>query len=216
MKKLAPQFGKNVNVASVGCSEGQEVYGLLYLNQLAHTGAEMKVDGFDYNRKTLEIAQNGSYSLYEVGGPVVDYPSAILNKLTGGLPESSEQFTIPEAIRNKAAFSYHDISQTALPHRYPIILGANILYHHFNNGGHAGLARVLDNLASSLEDGGYLVCEDINGYKGPNKKEYADALETHPAFRRRDELGVKFIHRDKGPEGLVKTEQARVLQKKIA
>lgn len=216
VKKLAPQFGKSVTVASVGCSEGQEVYGLLFLNQLAHTGVDLKVEGFDYNKKVLEIARSGSYSLNEIGGPVIDYSSAILNKLTGGLPESPGQFTMPEAIKNKASFSHHDISQDPLPRKYPIILCANVLYHHFRDGGLDNLNRVLNNIASSLDDGGYLVCENINGYKGPGKKEYAAALEAHPAFMNRNDLGVTFTHRDKGPGGMVTIERARVLQKKIA
>lgn len=212
VKKLAPQFGSKCKIASVGCSSGEEVYSLLFLNQLSSTGVELWVDGYDYNPEVLEASRRGAYQLSEIGGHFYSYRSALLFKLTGGLPKSAEYFTMPEAIRKKASFNEHDISKVALLSKYPIILCANVLYHYFNQS-RVSLVSVLDNLADSLENNGYLVCEATNHYEGNNAAEYSEALESHGAFRKRYELGVVFTHRVKSYEGLVSVEQARVFQK---
>ncbi|KKS13303.1 hypothetical protein A2617_04940 [Candidatus Daviesbacteria bacterium RIFOXYD1_FULL_41_10] len=216
IKRLAPLFGDKCKVASVGCSKGDEVFSLLFLNQLARTGVEINIDGYDYRQYELNIARKGIYPSRELVVPPEmrlpydKYRRALSKKLTGELPELAQFFVMPQDIREKSSFTAHDISKAALPRGYPIILCANVLYHYFWQNDMC-LLQVLDNLADSLEGNGYIVCEDT--YTVQMGAAYSQVLESHKAFRKRYDLGVVFPYRYRGTSDLVSVEQARVFQK---
>lgn len=204
---LVPLFGSDVSVASIGCSSGEEVYGLLSVGMQRGVLERMRVDGYDYNVNNVTRGLVGIYGseLYKVRGPIGDDIRQLMEKEV--LPDEPNSFQMPQALRERATFTLLDISQGPLPRRYPIALCANMLYHYVNpNRGRTPLVAVLDNIADSVTPGGFLVCEAKGTYQRSYADEYERALTSHRAFQERQGLALPYTL----PTG--KITEARVLQ----
>ena len=189
VESLIPLLRRNdIRVASVGCSSGQEVYSLHMVHEDAGLGGTLHVDGYDYRDEHLSLARRAVYKgfLYSALG----YRNALGAKLEAISTRRNVEFVIPSRFVDRSTFVQHDIVCHPLPQQYPIILCANVLYHYFAHPELGDMSDVLNNLADSLEDEGYLVCEDEGGYQGPQAHIYPVLLANHPRFVARPDLVI--------------------------
>ncbi len=204
---LVPLFGSDVPIASIGCSSGEEVYGLLSVGMQRGILEQMRVDGYDYKVNNITRGLVGIYGseVYKVRGPMGEGVRDLIEK--GATPDEPNDFEMPAVLKERATFTLLDITRGPLPRRYPIALCANMLYHYANpNLGRAPLVTVLDNIADSLTPGGFLVCEAKGTYKRSYADEYEQALTSHKAFQEQQDVAVPYTL------STGKTE-ARVLQR---
>lgn len=105
VERLAPKFGPQVTIASVGCSTGEEVYSLLLEARLNGWESNFNVDGYDYREDRLMVARSGKY---KHGGRYLGWhKEAIKRQVTQEveIPQEGAGFTIPSDLQNGA--SYH-------------------------------------------------------------------------------------------------------------
>lgn len=193
VEKLAPQFGPNVRIASVGCSTGEEVYSLLFSHVLAPKDYGLEIDGYDYNPEVLKIASAGTYTFdakikknpYSQSGRNLMFG---LNSRSTGIVE----VTIPQYLKEGVRFIQHDISKEPLPDEYPLISCNNVLYHYADHRDRPSVGKLLDNLAKSLQPGGFLVIESEPTFMDPGQEKYSYYLTQHEDLTPRYELASRF------------------------
>lgn len=189
VESLIPLLRRNdIRIASVGCSSGQEVYSLLMVHEDAGLGGTLQVDGYDYRDEQLSIARRGIYEGFLHSALL--YRDALGAKLEAISTRRKFEFVIPSRFVDRSTFVQHDIVSQPLPKQYPIIMCANVLYHYLAHPELGDINELLNNLADSLEDGGYLVCEDEGGYQGPLAHIYPVLLASHPRFVARPDLVI--------------------------
>lgn len=213
-KVLSPRFKKQtVQVASVGCSSGAEVYSLLLFNKWFNPSSQqMQVDGYDYNPENLELADKATFT---VGRECERYIGLLGNEVSRwGRDEACEEkvsVTMKDDLRLKAKFFLHDITDMPLPTEYDIIMCANMLYHYNIFSNRAPLNQVLTKLALSIKDDGYLVAEGYSEqYMSPEYLEYLSRMFSYKGFIQRPDLAVT---KENHYKGIIET--AIILQKRI-
>jgi chemotaxis methyl-accepting protein methylase len=152
---------KQLQIASVGCSRGQEVYSLLLSNW--HNRQRLHVDGFDINLHNIETALAGEYEVWDDDFygegklfrelDLVKSDEAYKMVSTKKRDEKKVIFS-PEA-KALTHFSVHDILESPLPSTYDIVLLENVLMHYPEKG----REHILKNIYKSLHNRGWLLCE---------------------------------------------------------
>jgi chemotaxis methyl-accepting protein methylase len=151
---------KVIQVASVGCSTGMEVYSILLKNWARKS--RMRVDGYDVNPRNIETALAGEYMLrvdslidlfrfeqLELPCPEDAYV------VTDGKDSCHKHLSFTPELRRKISFTNHDILKAELPRNYDVVLLLHVLRHFPEKG----REKILTNLYGSMNDNAWLICE---------------------------------------------------------
>jgi chemotaxis protein methyltransferase CheR len=107
---------------SAGCSTGQEAYSVAMMirEKIPELAAITKIHGTDISQETIEKANKGIYTRFEVDRGVPEY---MLNKY---FTKTAEGFQVNEDIRSMTSFSIQNLAKDPFPGTYDIILFRNV------------------------------------------------------------------------------------------
>lgn len=149
---LAKDRGSNpIRVWSAGCSTGQEAYSLaMTVNELRaeHPGIKVEITGSDLSERCLDRAQSGLFSQLEVqkGLPV--------RQLVRYFEKQDDMWLLSSQIRQMVRWRRLNlIADLGLDDGYDVIFCRYLL----NGLDRDTRQKVLNNLASALNDNGYLI-----------------------------------------------------------
>ncbi len=178
---ILPQYGeKVVRIASVGCSNGSELYSILLQNWPERNHLELA--GYDCSPNEIKTAQEGGpyylrkRDLKEKRG---------LRAYGGGyyhikkIDHEYVKMRITKPARQRVAFEVHDITKSPLPQQYDIILLMHVLCHYTPKGREI----IVNNVRESLASGGWLICE-VNDDGARDKKAYNEFMYQLNGFTR--------------------------------
>ena len=186
---IIPQYASQpqVNVASVGCSNGSEVYSILLRNWHQHNG--LHVTGYDFNpeniakARKMEIAE----SMQEYDGQISRFLKEIRTP-AGDLATIKEKdpktLVLDERIRKNLAFIELDITQSLLPEPADIITCMAVLNYYTWKG----KKQITSNLAESLNPKGWFICNAVNLDKMRLDEQGIDTFRGHMSS-----LGFEYV-----------------------
>ncbi|WP_147424994.1 CheR family methyltransferase [Hydrogenivirga caldilitoris] len=160
---------RQLEVASVGCSTGQEPYSIAML--MAKRGINGRVLGLDINEEVLRKARSGVYNLSQLKDIPEEY--------RGFVEVKGEFFEINPDIKRRVEFRYVNLIESEtfepLKCRCDVVLCRNVLIYFSGDS----KRKALLNLKDMLRKGGILVLSstEILG------KEYHDLFKTVKAER---------------------------------
>jgi chemotaxis protein methyltransferase CheR len=139
----------NVEVWCAACSTGEEVWTLACVLNEALPSSRIHITATDISRKALAVAQRAAYSAERCEG----LPAAWLARYFAAETEGAGGYRVKPGMRAQAAFSRMNLMQAfARPRRFPVIFCRNAMIYFDAET----QARATENLAASLEPGGYL------------------------------------------------------------
>ena len=163
---------KKFSIASVGCSNGSEVYSILFDNW--QNRSRFCIDGYDSNLKNIEEGEAGIYWVdsgniqrfsanfsyadkkisWLIGFIRLDNPFLRIDKKVN--PEAVvRKVTFGKKVKEGVTFQIHDIFEHPLPKKYDIIVLSNVLMHYNIKSREV----ILKNIRESMVENGLLVCE---------------------------------------------------------
>jgi chemotaxis methyl-accepting protein methylase len=164
-QRIIPTYGSDpIFIASVGCSEGKELYTILLQNW--NQRGRLALRGYDPNPEMLEIANSGIFEI-ERGEYEDDWICSLpIQKGEAYREEDLWRYDIhlkriimsPEA-RRHVWFQSADILASPLPDHNDIVLAMNLLYHFSDKE----RAAALQNISLGMRVDDYLVCEPNPG-----------------------------------------------------
>jgi len=153
----------SLDIASVGCSTGQEPYTLAMM--MTKRGISGKVVGMDINEEVLKKARSGVYKASELKDIPEDYQRFV--EVKGSILE------IKPEIKNRVEFRQINLidSGTFKPFlcKFEVVFCRNVLIYFSGDS----KRKALTNLRSALKRGGYLVISSTEILN----KEYYDLFE---------------------------------------
>ncbi len=180
---ILPQYREKVaRIASVGCSNGSELYSILLQNWPERDHLELT--GYDCDPKRLKIAREGGpysmqrYRLVEHRGRKA-HGKAYYPLQDRGYDYVSLKIT--KSARQRVAFEVHDITKAPLPKQYDIIFLMHVLCHYTPKG--RGI--IVNNVRKSLASGGWLICE-VSDAGARDREEYNEFMNQLNGFARPD------------------------------
>ncbi len=190
-----PSFNKQpIKIASVGCSDGREVYSILI--NFWKIKDKIVLHGYDSNQELIKEAISGGLekavnskgnrldSIYYLtynelnkwkhfGAEGIAY---IVNPRIGDYSWADLTFT--KLARKKINFGVHDITKNMLPERHDIVVLLNLLCHYAIKGREI----ILENVRNSLTGNGWLICEGYNHGSANAAEEYDGFMKDLSEF----------------------------------
>ncbi len=180
---IPPINRRPVKIASVGCSDGREVYSILL--HFWSKRDEFVLHGYDSNIELVKEARaggteipltskgfrlNSAYSEkhFKLEGWKRYGAEGIAYTLTPSNYHSWADLTFTEQSRDRLRFNVHNILGNPLPEKYDSIGLLNVLCHYAPKG----REKILENINKSLDDRGWLVCESYHSGSANATKEY--------------------------------------------
>ncbi len=148
-----PFDGKNkLEVTSLGCSYGQEVYS--FAMKFAQRGLKdkVKLTGYDLSQIAVDYAKGGVYDFYE---EVLDNPQVLKNGRCGEyfIPQTDKSLKIATELLPECDFKKADIRNLELPKEsQDMVLFNNVLYHITENLSEEEQQKVCDSMAKLIYD----------------------------------------------------------------
>lgn len=169
--------GRRLDVWSVGCSSGQEVYSvaMLLLETAVYSPQNAHITGSDISRPKLQQAQNGRYRRFELRGLP---PARQQTYLTAVVQGRDTVFEVVPALQHMTSFRYLNLHSPDSygADKYDIILCQNVLIYFHNEARTA----IIERLCHQLRPGGYLFLAptDVTGLRLPRLQlaQFPDAL----------------------------------------
>ncbi|MEU4692900.1 protein-glutamate O-methyltransferase CheR [Actinoplanes sp. NPDC023714] len=150
--RIREREGQRVlRLISVACSSGEEAYSLAIEAYRARPGSDwiVSVTGVDANRRMLEKARGAVYSAWSLR----ETPDDVRRRW---FRESGPEFRVVPEVASTVQFVEHNLADEApnlwQPGRYDVIFCRNLLMYLTP----AVAGRLIENLTSSLAQGGYL------------------------------------------------------------
>jgi chemotaxis methyl-accepting protein methylase len=188
-----PSFDRRpVRIASVGCSDGREIYSILI--SCWKKISELVLHGYDSNPDLVEEARAGGEGMrlgpkgrrdsnYSETHYILDKwkhfgAEGIAYTLTQSWEHSWADLTFTEEAKKKVRFEVHNIANEPLPEKYDVIVLLNVLCHYTQKGREA----ILGNVDLSLEDDGWLICEKYDPGSANAVKEYDEWMKNPSKF----------------------------------
>jgi chemotaxis methyl-accepting protein methylase len=191
---VIPSFERRpVRIASVGCSDGREVYSTLI--HFWNRRDELVLYGYDSNPKFIEEAKAGGKGIpfnskgYRINSTYSErYYELDKWKLFGAEGSayivsprkdySWADLTFTEQARKMIQFKVHNIAEAPLPDKIDVFAVLNVLCHYSPKG----RERILGNIEQSLADDGWLVCERCNPDSANAAEEYDKWMKNLSRF----------------------------------
>ncbi len=178
---ILPQYRERVaRVASVGCSNGSELYSILLQNWPERN--QLELAGYDCSHDNIKIAREGGpysmerYRLVEHRGRRA-YGGAYHQEKDLG--QSYVRIKITKPARQRVIFEVHDITKAPLPQQYDIIFLMHVLCHYSPQG----RKIIVNNVRESLASGGWLICE-VSDDGARDRREYNEFMHQLNDFTR--------------------------------
>ncbi|MGV8162040.1 MAG: CheR family methyltransferase [Candidatus Nanoarchaeia archaeon] len=175
-----------LTIASIPCSTGRELYSIAI--KFWEVLDLLVLDGYDSNQSFLYSAKKGTYKLDPCdklfnmnqaaikSGAKKDDAYTISYKKNKRAPARVQ---MSEQLINAVNFKKHDILQGGpLPKKYDALFCCNLLYYYSAEGRDI----IMNNLANSINDQGFLICESKQTRKGERAEEYLNYLENLTRF----------------------------------
>jgi len=178
---ILPQYRERVaRVASVGCSNGSELYSILLQNWPERDHLELA--GYDCSHDNIKIAREGGpyclqkRKLKEHRG-LRAYGEGYYHVKTINYEYVKIKITKPA--RQRVTFETHDITKAPLPQQYDIIFLMHVLCHYSPQG----RKIIVNNARESLASGGWLICE-VSDDGAKDRSEYNELMHQLNGFTR--------------------------------
>ena len=142
---------KGVRIWSIGCASGEEPYtlSLLWKEKFVERWPHLRfaVKATDMGEGLLQRAKEGRYKR----SSLAEVPNDILEKY---FKREGDSYILDKAIRESVEFSRHDVIREGPFSGMDMVLCRNLAFTYFSK---ECQADVLQKIASSLKEGGYLV-----------------------------------------------------------
>ena len=168
-----------IAIASVGCSDGREVYSVL----LQHWTDRLRVEGYDPEQNLIKVAKNGEYTIGYWGEEHRWIRSLNIPEGEAYTEEACRdndlqlvKIIMSEDAKKHTKFKMGNIQSSPMPGNYDVVLALNLLYHFPETE----RGRILENIFVSLNDGGWLVCESDPSWMGYGR--YAEWMKDIAKF----------------------------------
>lgn len=146
---------EDLKITVVGCSEGAEVFTIIYTHHKARPGEEVKVSAFDISESALEIAKSGRFNAN----------SRVLSTLTdeeanGLFDKVGDDLQVKDQFRN-VDWYLQDPTREPIASKHPkqdIVVANRLLFHM----GRKEQYRALKAIASMIRPGGYLFVSGVD------------------------------------------------------
>jgi chemotaxis methyl-accepting protein methylase len=147
--------GKSVEIASIGCSSGEEVYSLMAMLQVAERPFCIK--GYDISQPHLKKAREGLYRNKLGVETTRATASPNLRRYYQQFDEEDDSSLFLVDKNGLRGFERRDIVMAPLTAPVDVILCRNVLFHY--NGRDNEMRCALNNIDASLRYGGVLVLD---------------------------------------------------------
>lgn len=145
-----------LSITIVGCSEGAEVYTIIYSLKKRFPGIRLKVHAFDINDTALAIAREGRYPS----------DSRLLSKttpeeLSGLFDNEGDHFRVKAQYREGIQWEHQDPTREAVLSTLPkqdFVIANRLLFHMYLNEQRQALMAI----ASMVRPGGYLFVSGVD------------------------------------------------------
>ena len=146
-----------IRVWCAGCSEGKEVYSILMLLLDFLPAEKIELLATDYNTEMINKTRKGVYPLKLIN----EIPLEYRHNVEAYIPEELEDFKrlriqIPSKLRDMCQIRHHNLISDEYPSGFDMILCRNVIKFFEDET----KLEVQTKLASSLNDGGFLVVSD--------------------------------------------------------
>lgn len=151
--------GQKLKIWSAACSTGQEPYSLQMMisEKMPDIANITQILGTDISRETVERAQKGVYSRFEVERGL---PPALLEKY---FVQNGNQYSISENIKSHTTFKKHNLITEAFPGPFDVIFCRNVAIYFEAEA----RKKIYENLRNALRPDGVLILgssENLAGY----------------------------------------------------
>ena len=159
---VIPSFANNhYKIASIGCSDGREVYSFLIKNW--HNRNNFEISGFDSNLDSIETAKNGQGKTYATKDYEIRDWEAFGAKDKAYTIKDTRDYDWKSVImtdeaKKHVSFNFHNIADSPLQKKYDVIILKNVLYYYTPEG----REKILNNVNKSMVDGAWLLCESFD------------------------------------------------------
>ncbi len=140
--KVCKSYNRPVNVLSVGCSKGEEVYSLAYL--FKKNGVKYKIKGIDANSERIKSAKEGVYTFWSVRFLDESKIKEIFDVKEG-------KFVLKKEYKENVEFEVSKIENYDSNEKFDIILIRRVLIYISN------LTLVIEKLKTMLNKDGFIV-----------------------------------------------------------
>jgi chemotaxis methyl-accepting protein methylase len=180
LPEVARQFGRQLLVAEVGCSSGEETWSLAA--QLAYRGVDFHITAIDESDFLINEARPGRYEFRQrdlmsnveknsVPDGCLDYFPGIR---TNGW---RDPVVVDESLKPHVTFMKHDVLASPLPTRaFDVVTACNFLYYFTP----AGQSAAVGNMLAGLSPGDYFI-RDNNQRNDPEWPPVAKEHSLVPA-----------------------------------
>jgi chemotaxis protein methyltransferase CheR len=175
---LCARVPGTVRVWSAGCASGEEAYTLamLFADRFAGDASgltRLAIDATDIDRRSLARAEAGRYGQ----AAIAELPTRYVDRY---FDEVGKEYVVRSTLQRQVRVAHHDLSQTAPPRTYHLILCRNVVIY-FDRVVQEQLFR---RFADALAPGGYLVLGKVETLFGPARDKLTIVDPRERIFRR--------------------------------
>lgn len=154
--------GATVKIAVLACSNGAEVYSILWTIRKLRPDLKLSVQAMDISPAVLEIARQGRYSLTApemVDSPIFEYNT--IEEIEGMFDRQGDQVSVKPFLKEGISWSVADARDPQMPLQlgtHDIVFASKFLFHM--NPSEA--AQCLRNVTRLINPGGYLFVSGVD------------------------------------------------------
>jgi len=154
--------GATVKIAVLACSNGAEIYSILWTIRTLRPDLKLIVQAMDISAEILEIAKQGCYSLTNsemVDSPIFEYNT--VDEIEGMFDRQGDQLSVKPFLREGIRWSVADARNPELPTllgTQDIVFASKFLFHMDP----AQAAQCLRNVTRLVNPGGYLFVSGVD------------------------------------------------------